>query len=105
MVHTVFNPDSPLPAIGASGAVAGVMSSYFISFPFAKVIVMVPVFIWPFFFEVPAVVFFLLWFWSQLIGGLVALSDGTAIGGIAWWAHIGGFVSGLVLLPFFRRNQ
>jgi membrane associated rhomboid family serine protease len=95
-------PDSPLPAIGASGAIAGVLGAYFAMFPTARVITLVPVFFVPLFFEVPAVVYLGVWFLTQLFSGVLSLGGAPQIGGVAWWAHIGGFVAGLLLLPVMK---
>ena len=81
-----------------NGAIAGVMGAYFFLYPHARVLTLVPLFIIPFFFEIPAVFYLLLWFVTQVFSGL---SDGGGAG-VAWWAHIGGFVAGMLLLRFFR---
>jgi membrane associated rhomboid family serine protease len=95
-------PDSPLPAIGASGAIAGVLGAYFVMFPTATIITLVPVFFLPLFLEVPAVVYLGVWFLTQLFSGVLSLSGAPQMGGVAWWAHIGGFVAGLLLLPVLK---
>ncbi len=105
VTHFIFNPTSRMPTIGASGAIAGVMGAYFIMFPTARVITLVPVFFLPYFVEIPAVVFFFFWFLSQLYGGMFSLLLPQGVGGIAWWAHVGGFVFGIVLVPFFRKRR
>jgi len=95
-------PDSPLPAIGASGAIAGVLGAYFVMFPTSTIIALVPIFFLPLFLEVPAVVYLGMWFLTQLFSGVLSLSGAPQMGGIAWWAHIGGFVAGLLLLPVLK---
>lgn len=95
-------PDSPLPAIGASGAIAGVLGAYFAMFPTARIITLVPLLFVPLFFEVPAVVYLGVWFVLQLFSGVLSLGGASEAGGIAWWAHVGGFVAGLLLLPVLR---
>ncbi|RMF62088.1 MAG: rhomboid family intramembrane serine protease [Calditrichaeota bacterium] len=97
MTHIVFNPHSTIPAIGASGAIAGVMGAYLIMFPQSRVITLVPVFFLPMFFEIPAVIYLGVWFVSQLFSGTFAILASTSGGGIAWWAHIGGFIAGIIL--------
>jgi membrane associated rhomboid family serine protease len=99
--HSWFNKDSVVPALGASGAIAGVTSAYGLSFPRARLLLLVPIIIIPFFFTMPALAFALLWFGVQLFQGAVDLVSPSMGGGIAWWAHIGGFVAGLVLIPLF----
>lgn len=102
--HWFTNMNSTIPALGASGAIAGVMGSYMLMFPRSRILVMVPILFYPFFFEVPAIFFILLWFVTQFFSGAFALFSTQAGGGIAWWAHIGGFVSGVVLCRFFLRS-
>jgi len=101
IVHWLLNAHSTLPTVGASGAIAGVMGAYFLMYPLARIVVMVPLLFIPFFFEVPA--FFFLGFWAltQLSGGTSALGGPQQVGGIAWWAHVGGFVAGMVLSRLF----
>jgi membrane associated rhomboid family serine protease len=92
-------PGSLVPSIGASGAIAAVMGAYFFYYPRARVITLIPLFIFPWFVEIPAVIYLGFWFVSQLFSGLMSLSaaGGMEMGGIAWWAHIGGFIFGLLL--------
>lgn len=90
-------PSSTLPMVGASGAIAGVTGAYFLFFPFARIVTLVPVFVFARFVRVPAVLFLLLWFVMQLAYGSLTLGvDGTNVGGVAWWAHVGGFLAGMV---------
>ncbi|CAF0697343.1 rhomboid family intramembrane serine protease [Candidatus Methylacidithermus pantelleriae] len=105
LVHMETNPDSTLPTVGASGAIAGVMGAYFVWFPRARIILLVPIFFFPFFFEVPA--FFYLGFWalSQWFSGSLALASPTEVGGIAWWAHVGGFIAGATACWVFRIGK
>ena len=99
LIHLVTNWHSQLPTIGASGAVAGVMGAYFLLYPTARVLTMIPLFFIPFFFEIPA--FFFLGYWAliQLLYG--TLSHGMAAG-VAWWAHVGGFVFGMIGVRLFQ---
>jgi len=97
-------PGSTVPAIGASGAIAGVLGAYLVLYPGARVLTLV------FFFfrvELPAVVFLGVWFLSQLTSGAASLSPvaGEAAGGVAWWAHIGGFVVGMGLCVLLKHDQ
>lgn len=103
LTHALFNQDSVLPALGASGAIAGVIGSYVRLFPFARLIVLIPVLYLPLFFEVPALLFAGFWFLMQILQGTVGLLVPADGGGVAWWAHIGGFVAGLLLTPAIRR--
>jgi membrane associated rhomboid family serine protease len=106
VAHTVTNPGSTVPAVGASGAIAGVMGAYLLLYPLARVVTLIPVFFWPIFIEIPAFVYLGIWFFTQFYSGSLALGSPEAAGGIAWWAHVGGFVAGLVLLVgFLRRNR
>ncbi|RMH19327.1 MAG: rhomboid family intramembrane serine protease [Acidobacteria bacterium] len=103
VVHWLTNPSSTVPTVGASGAIAGVLGAYFFLFPFARIILLVPVFFLPFFFEMPAFTYLLFWFLTQVLSGALALAGPEAVGGIAWWAHVGGFVAGVLLYRFFLR--
>lgn len=100
MAHLVVNWHSTVPTIGASGAIAGVMGAYFILFPSAKILTLIPIIIIPWLVEIPAFFFLGLWFVLQFIN---AAGTHGAMSGIAWWAHIGGFVSGIILLKIFQR--
>ena len=97
-VHVVFNWNAPVPVIGASGAIAGVMGGYFRLFPKARVTTLIPIIIIPWIVDLPAVVFLSVWFIVQLLSGLA----GTAVEGqaaaVAFWAHVGGFAAGLALV-------
>lgn len=93
-------PASTLPMIGASGAIAGVTGAYFLFFPTARVVTLVPIFFFFQIIEIPAVVFLLLWFLMQVLYGVVTVTAaGHAVGGVAWWAHVGGFVFGMLAAP------
>ncbi|MFA5838000.1 MAG: rhomboid family intramembrane serine protease [Bellilinea sp.] len=95
-----------IPSVGASGAIAAVLGAYFLFFPGAKVLTFVPlILIW--FIQVPAWIYLGFWFVSQLFSGLSAmvLQSGASAGGIAWWAHIGGFVFGLAMAVVFAGRS
>ena len=99
LTHFIFNLHSPVPVIGASGAIAGVMGAYFILYPRARVLTLIPIIIIPYFIELPAAFFLGIWFVIQFISA--ALASGEVAGGIAWWAHVGGFVFGILFLKLF----
>lgn len=99
LMHLFFNWGSPLPTIGASGAVAGVMGAYFLLYPRARILTLVPIVVFVTFVELPAFVFLGLWFLLQFLSGTAAAASGGA-GGIAWWAHVGGFVAGAAIVFF-----
>lgn len=103
-VHWFSDPASTIPTVGASGAIAGVLGAYLRWYPGAKVLTLIPIFIYPLFVDLPAVVFLGLWFVSQLFSGAASLGAETAAGGVAWWAHVGGFVAGLLFAGFFARR-
>ncbi len=105
--HLGMNPDSVVPTIGASGAIAAVMGAYFLLYPTARVKTMVIIFFWIEIISVPAVVYLFVWFAMQLVsGGLSLGSAAAAEGGVAWWAHAGGFVYGsLAVILFGLRRQ
>ena len=105
LVHWFTNAQSIVPTVGASGAIAGVLGAYFVLFPYARIIVLLPVFFLPFFFELPAVTYLFVWFASQVVGGALAALGPQNVGGIAWWAHIGGFGAGMVLHRLFLLPQ
>ena len=97
-----FQQDSYAPLIGASGAIAGVLGAYFLLYPRAKILTLIPMFVFFPVVEIPAVFFLGFWFLVQFLQGwLTAGAGGSASGGVAWWAHIGGFVFGAALLPIF----
>ncbi|GAB4154410.1 MAG: rhomboid family intramembrane serine protease [Candidatus Promineifilaceae bacterium] len=105
-VHIAFNQDSLIPTIGASGAISGVLAAYLALFPTARVITLVPLFFLPWFVELPAVFYLGFWFVSQLLNGVLTVMTGAqAFGGVAWWAHIGGFLAGLVLVHLFAYRR
>lgn len=104
--HIAVNPNSSAPTIGASGAISGVLAAYLLFFPSSRVITLVFLFIFPWFVEIPAVIYLGFWFLSQLFNGaLSVVSDTQTFGGVAWWAHVGGFLTGLVLGPLLARRR
>ena len=104
LTQAFIAPASQVPAIGASGAIAGVLAAYVVFFPRARVVTFIPLFILPWFVNIPALVFIAIWFLLQFFSGLLALS-GAASGGVAYWAHVGGFVCGLLLVWIFAGGS
>ncbi|RJP22502.1 MAG: rhomboid family intramembrane serine protease [Deltaproteobacteria bacterium] len=100
-VQILFQPASAVPNLGASGAIAGVLGAYFLLFPRARVVTLLPLFVIFTVVEIPAVVFLGLWFLLQFLSGAASLGRATLSGGVAWWAHVGGFVAGMVFLKTF----
>jgi len=92
-----MQPASRMPVIGASGAIAGVLGSYFVLYPRARIVTLIPLLVFVEVIEVPAVLCLLLWFALQLYAGV------QGGGGVAWWAHVGGFLFGVALAPMLAR--
>jgi membrane associated rhomboid family serine protease len=101
----MFNPTSIVPALGASGAIAGILGSYMRLFPLARFVVVVPILFIPLFFEVYAFVFIGLWFLLQVLQSMIALLLPAASGDVAWRAHVGGFIAGFALGPLLVRSE
>lgn len=106
LTHIAFSSTSAAPTIGASGAISGVLGAYFVLYPSARVTTLIPIFILPWFVEIPAIVYLGFWFLSQLLNGTLAIVAGAqAFGGVAFWAHVGGFVAGLLLVKPFQQRR
>ncbi|HLH39285.1 MAG TPA: rhomboid family intramembrane serine protease [Bryobacteraceae bacterium] len=106
VVHIIFNPYSRVPTIGASGAIAGVMGAYLVKFPRARIITLVPIFFFVTTMELPAAFLLLWWFAIQFFNGFGSLGENDfSGGGTAFFAHIGGFVAGMLLIRFFPPRQ
>ena len=106
MVHVVFNFDSRVPTIGASGAIAGVMGAYVVKFPHSRITTLVPVFVFLTTMEIPAYFILLYWFVIQFFSGIGSVGHShLSQGGVAWFAHIGGFLAGVVLILVMRTNE
>lgn len=104
LLQTYILPSSQVPMIGASGAVAGVLGAYLVLFPRSRVASLVPIFFIFTIVEIPAFIYLVFWFVSQLYSGLFAVQGGGA-SGIAWWAHIGGFMFGFFMSFVFANRQ
>ena len=103
-LHIFVEPGSEVPTVGASGAISGVLAAYLLMFPKARVVTVIPVFLFLQVAELPALIVLGFWFVIQFFAGIISLNaDSAGAGGIAWWAHIGGFVAGLALVIPFRR--
>jgi len=106
IVHTILNYQTVVPSVGASGAIAGVLGAYVVSYPRARVLTLVPIFIFIQIIEIPAVILLGLWFLLQFFSGAASLATTSAgAGGVAWWAHVGGFVIGIILVGLFPRKD
>ena len=105
IAQVAINPRSGLPMVGASGAIAGVTGAYFLFLPRARVVTLVPIFVFLQIIELPAVFFLFFWFAFQLLLGVGSLGMESAGGGVAFWAHIGGFLAGMVLGPMLARPR
>lgn len=100
----ITNIHSVIPMVGASGAISGVLGAYMTFYPRSKILTLVPVFFFIQLVHIPAAVFIFVWFIIQFLSGLGSLNAPKETGGIAFWAHIGGFVAGLLLARFFDRR-
>ncbi|NQT83502.1 rhomboid family intramembrane serine protease [bacterium] len=104
LAHMGANASSIIPTVGASGAISGVMGAYLVLYPTARVVTLIPIFyfLWPV--EVPAYLYLVFWFGIQMLLGLPSLNM-PGLGGTAWFAHIGGFFAGFVLIYLFKKKH
>ena len=100
--HILSDPQSLIPSIGASGAISGVLGAYLLLYPRAKVLVLVPLGFFTQLMHIPASIALGLWFLLQLLSSAVTSGQG---GGVAWWAHIGGFIAGMLLVALFKKRN
>lgn len=107
LAQALFSWGSSLPSIGASGAISGVLGAYVVFFPSSRILTLVPLFVFFFTAQIPAIVFIGLWFAVQFLSGVSSLSarGGASMGGVAWWAHVGGFVLGALLAKVFEGGR
>jgi len=108
LLQAAVNPASAIPNIGASGAIAGVLGGYFVLYPRARVVTLVPLFFLFPLVEVPAGIYLLFWFLMQFWMGSANLASAgrqAETGGVAWWAHVGGFVAGVLLILVLRPRR
>ena len=105
LAHVFMNPNSIIPTIGASGAIAGVMGAYFVLYPRSRVLALVPLFIFWEIIEVPAIIFLGIWFLMQFFSGVgsIAADAGGQTGGVAFWAHVAGFMAGVGAVFALRK--
>ncbi|MBK8173702.1 MAG: rhomboid family intramembrane serine protease [Sandaracinaceae bacterium] len=104
-MQVLIDPHADIPMVGASGAIAGVLGAYVTLYPKARVVTLVPIFIFVQFIGLPAVFFIAVWFFWQLLSGLTSLGMASLNQeGVAFFAHVGGFVAGLALVWLFRRT-
>jgi len=104
-LHVFMTPYSEVPTVGASGAIAGVLGAYFLLFPHSRVLTLLPFFFFIQFIEVPAFFFLGFWFLMQFFSGALSIGIEPAGGGVAWWAHVGGFLTGMLLVFPFRKYR
>jgi membrane associated rhomboid family serine protease len=107
LAQALFSWGSSLPSIGASGAISGVLGAYVVFFPSSRILTLVPLFVFFFTAQIPATIFIGLWFAIQFLSGVSSLSTqgGASMGGVAWWAHVGGFVLGALLAKVFEGGR
>jgi membrane associated rhomboid family serine protease len=108
LAQAIINPDSPVPMVGASGAIAGVMGAYFVLYPHSRIVTLVPLFVYFQVMEVPAIFFLGIWFVMQLVSGVGTIATAVAGepgGGVAFWAHVAGFAAGVTGVIIFRRPE
>jgi membrane associated rhomboid family serine protease len=108
LAQTIVNPDSVVPMVGASGAIAGVMGAYFVLYPRSRIVTLLPLFFFFQIVEIPAIFFLGFWFLMQLLSGVGSMATATGgepAGGIAFWAHAAGFAAGLSGVLVFRRPE
>lgn len=102
LVQSFAAPGSSTPMVGASGAIAGILGAYFVLFPNARVVTLIPIFIFFQIIEIPAFFFLLFWFLLQFLSGALTISSAPVDGGVAFWAHVGGFATGLGVSLLYR---
>lgn len=103
LTHVYTMPESTVPMVGASGAIAGVLGGYLVLYPKARVLTLLPIFFFISIVRIPAMIFLGFWFFLQVINQTMVSS--SAAQSVAWWAHIGGFLAGVILVKFFVNNK
>ena len=105
VVQILSSPHSSVPMIGASGAIAGVLGAYLLMFPHARIITLVPLFVFWQTVELPAFYFLGVWFLIQWVQGMATIGQVADLGGVAFWAHVGGFVAGMIGVLIMRPRR
>lgn len=105
LIQWYFDPQLTTPIVGASGAIAGILGAYFFLYPYAKVVIWVPLLFLPIFVEIPAIAFLGFWVILQLQEATTLIMFADTSTGVAWWSHIGGFIAGAILHKLFIFNQ
>jgi len=108
LAQTIMSPDSVIPMVGASGAIAGVMGAYFVMYPHSRIVTLLPIFIFIQLIEVPAIFFLGIWFLMQFLSGVGSIATAASrepAGGVAFWAHVAGFAAGVGGVFVFRRPE
>jgi membrane associated rhomboid family serine protease len=104
LTQSFVSTGARVPLIGASGAIAGVLAAFLVLYPGARVLTLILIFILPLFVEIPAVFYLIIWFGIQFFNGVLSLRGAAAQGGVAYWAHVGGFIAGLLVVWLFVRR-
>lgn len=106
LIQVAFNPGSRIPTVGASGAIAGVMGAYLVKFPGSRILTLIPIFLFFTTIEVPAVLMLLYWFAIQFFSGVGSIGySHLSQGGVAWFAHVGGFLAGMILIKIMHTRS
>ena len=106
LLHVLTNSGSYVPTVGASGAIAAVLGAYILLYPYARVMTIIPIFFFIRIVQIPAVIYLGFWFISQLFNGTLSIvSNVVQSGGVAWWAHIGGFAAGMLMISLFKKKS
>lgn len=105
IIQFLINTNSVIPIVGASGAISGVLGAYLVFFPGSRILTVVPILFFFRLIHLPATVFIFVWFFIQFLGGINSAGNTGDLGGVAFWAHIGGFAAGLVLAQYFDKEK
>jgi len=105
IIQFLISTGSVIPIVGASGAISGVLGAYLLFFPKSRILTVVPILFFIRLIHLPATVFIFVWFLMQFLGGISSAGRAADAGGVAFWAHIGGFAAGLILAQYFDREN